>query len=74
MISAICNVKDKPLKECGNSLLCAVVAIFADINLKAATVVKLMKVFLSKNTVLMHLSESYKLFPSIKLFVKINLR
>ena len=33
MISAICNDRDKPLKECGNSLLCAAVAIFADINL-----------------------------------------
>ena len=32
-----------------------------------------MKVFLSKNTVLMHRWESYKLVPSIKLFVKINL-
>ena len=73
MISAICNVMGKPWKECGNSLLCAAVSIFADINLKAVTVVKLMKVFLSKNTVLMHRWESYKLVPSIKLFVKINL-
>ena len=73
MISAICNVMGEPWKECGNSLLYAAVSIFADINLKAVTVVKLMKVFLSKNTVLMHRWESYKLVPSIKLFVKINL-
>ena len=41
-------------KECGNSLLCATVtvAIFADINLYAATVVELIKIFISKDTVL----------------------
>ena len=43
-------------KECGNSLLCATVtvAIFADINLYAATVVELIKIFISKGTVLMY--------------------
>ena len=45
-------------KECGNSLLCATVAIFADINLYAATVVELIKIFISKGTVLMHRWES----------------
>ena len=40
------------IKECGNSLLCATVAILADINLYAATVVELIKIFISKDTVL----------------------
>ena len=46
------------IKECGNSLLCATVAILADINLYAATVVELIKIFISKDTVLMHRWES----------------
>ena len=47
-------------KKCGNSLLCATVrvAIFADINLYAATVVELIKIFVSKGKVLMHRWES----------------
>ena len=43
-------------KECGNSLLSA--TIFADINLYAATLVELIKIFISKGTVLMHRWES----------------
>ena len=39
-----------PIKECGNSLLCATVAILADINLYAATVVELIKIFISKDS------------------------
>ena len=55
----MCDVKDKK-KKCGNSLLCATVtvAIFADINLYAATVVELIKIFISKGTVLMRSRES----------------
>ena len=46
-------------KECGNSPCATVtVAIFADINLYAATVVELIKIFISKDTVLMHHWES----------------
>ena len=53
------DVKDKPYKRMrGNSLLCATVAILADINLYAATVVELIKIFISKDTVLMHRWES----------------
>ena len=50
----------KKKKKCGNSLLCATVtvAIFADINLYAATVVELIKIFISKGTVLMRSWES----------------
>ena len=46
------------IKECGNSLLCATVAILADINLYVAAVVELIKIFISKDTVLMHRWES----------------
>ena len=46
------------VKECGNSFLCTTVAILADINLYAATVVELMKIFISKDTVLMRRWES----------------
>ena len=60
-------------KECGNSLLYATVAIFADINLYAATVVELIKIFISKGTVLMHLWESLKLVLSIKLLKYIQM-
>ena len=47
-------------KECGNSLLSATVtvAIFADINLYAATVVELIKMVISKGRVLIHRWES----------------
>ena len=47
-------------KECGNSHLWATVtvAIFADINLYAAAVVELIKIFISKGTVLLHRWES----------------
>ena len=46
------------VKECENSLLCATVAILADVNLYAATVAELIKIFISKDTVLMHRWES----------------
>ena len=68
------DVKDKPYKRMrGNSLLCATVAILADINLYAATVVELIKIFISKRTVLMHLWESLKLVLSIKLLKYIQM-
>ena len=60
-------------KECGNSLLCATVAIFADINLYAAAVVELIKIFISKDTVLMHRWESLKLVLSITLLKYIQM-
>ena len=52
----MCEVKDK--KECENSLLCATVALLADKNLYVATDVELIKIFISKDTVLMHRWES----------------
>ena len=61
------------IKECGNSLLCATVAILADINLYAATVVELIKIFISKDTVLMHRWESLKLVLSITLLKYIQM-